>query len=389
MDNASSKILVIGAGIGGLAVATALAQAGRHVVVMEQAPEIREEGAGIQISPNGLAVLRALGVENALRAKAPVSQGFVLRDGVSGREVVRMPSSDAQDYLFVHRADLVSLLADAARQAGARIRLLQNVSDVTGGPFARSELANGDQCQSTLVIGADGLHSVVRPALNTQNRPFFTGQVAWRAVVPNDMNHPDEAHVHMGPGRHMVTYPLRGGSLLNIVAVEERKNWTAEGWSHRDDGDNLRHAFAGFDDVARRILSRVDAPGLWGLFRHPVAQNWYGDGLALLGDAAHPTLPFMAQGGNLALEDAWVLAHCLTTISDRQTALAQYQDRRRSRAAAVVKAASNNAWKFHLRNPVIRKTAHHMLGLGERIAPGRIRAGMDWIYTHDVTQAGD
>ncbi len=387
MELSASTIRIIGGGIGGLAAAIALARHGAEVHVLEQAPDIREEGAGIQISPNGLAVLKDLGLEARLRETAPVSRAFVLKDGLTGRVVIRMPSSQKQDYLFIHRADLIQALAETARDLGVKIRLLQKVANVTGGKRVTTQLANGDHCESDLVIGADGLHSVMRPKLNPATPPFFTNQVAWRAVIPNHIGHPDEAHIHMGPGRHMVTYPLRGGAELNIVAVEERKTWADEGWSHHDDVANLRRAFSSFGAEAQRILADVDRPGLWGLFRHPVAENWFGDGRALLGDAAHPTLPFMAQGGNLALEDAWVLADCLHAYSDRQLALAAYQELRRDRAVAVTKAASNNAWKFHLRWPILRKTAHSMLALSEHVAPGRIRAGMDWIYTHDVTQA--
>ena len=189
----------------------------------------------------------------------------------------------------------------------------------------------------------------------------------------------------MGPGRHMVCYPLRGGERINIVAVQERRAWADEGWHHSDDPDNLRAAFAGFDGLANDILKRVDSVGLWGLFRHPVAANWYGEGAALLGDAAHPTLPFMAQGANMALEDAWVLAQSLDRGADFAVALSDYQAQRRDRVVKVVGAASSNAWKYQLRFAPMRLAAHMALSLGGKMAPEKMVRQFDWIYRHDVT----
>jgi salicylate hydroxylase len=133
------------------------------------------------------------------------------------------------------------------------------------------------------------------------------------------------------------------------------------------------------------LLHAAQEPGRWGLFRHPVARNWYGEGVALLGDAAHPTLPFMAQGAVMALEDAWVLADSLDAAPDLQSGLAQYQRRRHDRVSKIVAAATGNAWKYHLRNPLVRKTAHLGLSVLGRLAPGKMLHQFDWIYTHDVT----
>jgi len=186
MDISKLKVLVIGGGIGGLASACVLAQRGADVTVMEQAPAITEVGAGIQISPNGLAVLRALGLDAALAACAVQGQAVSLRD-YRGPEVLRLDLGrlSRRDYYFVHRADLITLLADAARAAGVTIRLLQQVRDVVPGDVPQVILQTGEVCTADLVIGADGLHSVLRPVLNGEARPFFTGQVAWRAVVPS------------------------------------------------------------------------------------------------------------------------------------------------------------------------------------------------------------
>lgn len=383
------RVTVLGAGIGGLAAATALAQRGAQVTVLEQADVIREVGAGLQISPNGAAVLRALGAEDALAEGAVRGRAVELRDYRAGRRVLSLDLADAPGaYYFVHRADLVTLLAEAARVAGAKIRLLHRVSEVTLEPDgAVLTTAQGVQVKSDLVIGADGLHSVLRGVLNGAAPPRFTGQVAWRAVVSADGLAADPvARVHMGPGRHLVHYPLRGGQCVNIVAVEERRDWAEESWSQTDDPAHLRAAFAGFAPEVRALLDRVEHANLWGLFRHPVAANWHdGQGrAAILGDAAHPTLPFMAQGANMALEDAWVLAAMLGTEPDAATALAAYQAARRGRCEKVVDAATKNARNYHLRVPVLRDAAHGVLSLAGRLAPQKMLGRFDWIYGYDA-----
>lgn len=382
-------ITVIGGGIGGLAAALALRQRGAEVTVLEQAEAIAEVGAGIQVSPNGMRVLEALGLDTTLKKRSVRGRAVSLRNGVTGLEVARLDLTrldGRQSYHFVHRADIVDLLAEAARGAGVHIRLLQKVRSVSPGARPRMELCNGDHRESDLVIGADGLNSVMRPALNGAAEPFFTGQVAWRCIVPNVTGQPAQARVHMGPGRHLVSYPLRDGSMVNIVAVEERGAWIPESWSQRDDADNLRAAFANFCPEVHHLLGAAEQPGLWGLFRHPVAGQWWAEGAALLGDAAHPTLPFLAQGANMALEDAWVLADALETEPDRDQALQRYQERRIARVRRVIDAANGNAWRYHLRPGPLRFAAHAGLGLLSRLAPGRMLAQFDWLYGHDVTQ---
>lgn len=381
------NVIVIGAGIGGLAAALALRARGATVTVLEQAQEIAEVGAGLQISPNGLAVLRALGLDCDLAQDAVRARAVALHEHRRGRAVLRLDLARfaaEQRYYFVHRADLIALLASAARDAGVQMRLLQKVSGITAGPQPGVDLVNGAQLSGDLIIGADGLHSVARQKLNGTDSPFFTGQVAWRAVIANDLELPPEAHVFMGPGAHLVAYPLRGGQFVNIVAVQESVAWADEGWHHRDDPRNLRDAFAGFGGMARALLDRVEDVSLWGLFRHPVAARWQAPGVAILGDAAHPTLPFMAQGANLALEDAWVLADCLARSGDLARGLPAYQARRRDRAVRVIAAANGNAWKYHLRAP-LRAPAHLALRLGGMLAPGRMVRQFDWLYDHDVT----
>lgn len=387
------EITVIGAGVAGLAVARALALRGAAVTVLEQADKIREVGAGLQISPNGAAVLRALGLQAALDAASMRAEAVHLIDGLSGEVVTRLDLARLrpdQGYHFLHRADLIGLLVQAATEAGVTVRLLSRIDavDLTGAhPAIRLE--DKEWTRTPLLIGADGLHSRVRLALNGEEQPFFTGQVAWRAVIAAEAGARPVAEVHMGPGRHLVSYPLRGGTLRNLVAVEERKRWAEESWTLRDDSMDLRLAFAGFSPRVTGWLEQVEDPWLWGLFRHQVAATWakaIGQGGAvILGDAAHPTLPFLAQGASMGLEDAWVLAHALARHDTVAAALAAYQSARKPRCTRIVAAANANARAYHLSGlpKVIGHTGLRLLG---RVAPATMLGRFDWLYGHDVTQ---
>ena len=383
------KITVAGAGIGGLTAAIALRQRGAQVTILEQAEAITEVGAGIQVSPNGFAVLNALGLGAAFRDIAVRGEAVELRDYRKGDLVARLDLGllpQDQPYFFVHRADLVALLAETARDAGIKIRLLQKLEAVTLGAQPCLHMMNGDQINAPVLIGAEGIHSKLRQTLNGEQTPFFTRQTAWRATIPNVINHPNVSRVHMGPRQHMVSYPLRGGEIINIVAVQERTGWAEEGWMHEDDPVNLRRAFAGYGGEAKRMLDAVERVGYWGLFRHPVAPVWHKGAAAILGDAAHPTLPFMAQGAVMAMEDAWVLADEMDKAETVEAGLAAYQARREGRVRKVIEAANGNAWKYHLSFPPIRFGAHLGLRALSTLAPKRLMQSFDWIYRHDVTK---
>ena len=376
--------MILGAGVAGLAAAAALRRFGATVEIMEQSHEIAEVGAGLQISPNGLRVLRALGIDPA--AAGDPAEAVELRDR-AGRLVTRMDLPRDPGFLLCHRADLIAALEGAARHAGADIRLLQQVDSVElAATGARVVTSIGAAHETPLLIGADGLHSRLRSALNGAAPAFFTGQVAWRAVIEGDGG-PAVAQVFMGPGRHLVSYPLRQGRQRNLVAVLERPAWTAEGWNHRDNPASLRAAFAAFGGPVPGWLEQVRDVWLWGLFRHPVAAHWHDASghAALLGDAAHPTLPFMAQGANMALEDAWSLAaHLAATPDDPARALARYQALRAPRTRAIVTAANRNARAYHLRAP-LATLAHGALRTAARLMPGAALRQYDWIYRHDAT----
>lgn len=383
------RFTVLGGGIGGFATALALAQRGGRVTVLEQAPDISEVGAGLQISPNGVRVLDALGLGDEARKRATRGRGIWLRDGVSGHEVIDLDFwtiAPEAVFLMFHRADLLDLLMLAAIAAGVEVTCGARVEAVDPDPIStRVTLAGQAPQEMGFVIGADGLNSVMRPALNGPRKPFFTGQVAWRALVPATGREEAEACVFMGPGRHMVTYPLRDGQQVNIVAVEERETWAGEDYHQTDDPANLLAAFGEFCDDARAVLERVETLNLWGLHRHPVALEWHRGACALVGDAAHPTLPFMAQGAVMALEDAWVLAACLDT-DGLSTGPAIYQALRRPRVERIVQAANKNARNYHYANPLTRAVGHGVLRLAGRLSPASVFHRFDWIYNADVTR---
>jgi len=375
-SNRGRRVCIVGGGIGGLTAALAFARSGASVEVYEQAPALTEIGAGLQITPNGARALEALGLGAELDAVGLRGRAVQPMDALSGKVITRLELSHmaGPPYRFFHRADLIDVLARACRTAGVGIQLGSRV--------------NSSDLSADLVIGAEGVRSDTRGVLNGFAEPFFTGQVAWRAIV----DAPEEpiaqaaiACIWMAPRRHVVTYPL-SGNRLNIVAVQERDTWAAEGWAHEDDPRHLR---AAFHDVAPRlqgILDRVDQVHLWGLFRHDVARVWAKHNLVILGDAAHPTLPFLAQGANLAIEDAFVLARCCDA-GDIGRALKKYEDVRKSRVHRAIDAANANARNYHL-SGIRRRVAHTGLKTIGFMAPNAFLKRMSWLYDYDVT-AGD
>jgi salicylate hydroxylase len=378
--NQDRDIAIIGGGIGGLTAALAFARHGAKVSVYEQAPALTEVGAGLQITPNGARALNALGIDRALDATGITAQAVTPMDAVSGQQITRFDlSQQTPPYRFYHRAALIDILARGCGAAGVTVHLGARITELhADGSFAH----NGTTLRPSLTIGADGLHSIVRGVLNTPADPFFTGQVAWRAVIKSDKTDP-VARIWMAPGRHMVTYPLTGGRL-NIVAVQERSQWADEGWNHNDDPGNLRMAFADCGWEVKSILGEVEQVNLWGLFRHPVAEKWASGSIAILGDAAHPTLPFLAQGANLAIEDAYVLARCCDEAEALESGLQTYQEKRHARVVKAITAANKNAKNYHL-GGVQRVIAHAGLKAIGKVAPDAFLNRLGWLYDHDVT----
>ncbi len=377
-------VLVVGGGVSGLSVAVGLARHGASVCVLEKAAAISEVGAGIQVSPNGGRVLEALGL-GADFEKISGASGAVRLCDASGGNVLRMDLGERGRFGLVHRADLIALLEAQARAVGVTIETDAGVRDVLlSDEGAALRMGDGSERRASLVIGADGLHSRVRVALEGERPPDFTGQVAYRALIPAPDGVPSEAQVFMGPGRHIVAYPLRNGALLNLVAVEERAHWAEEGWHHTGDADHLRATFQGFEGRAASWLASIDRCMVWGLFKHPVARRWHAPGVVMIGDAAHPTLPFLAQGACMALEDAWILVRALTGYETDSAAFAAYQAVRRPRVERIVAAATANARNYHL-GGAKRVAAHTVLRMVNVVAPGVMLNRFDWLYGYDVT----
>ncbi|CRK74062.1 FAD-dependent monooxygenase [Nereida ignava] len=380
------QIDVVGGGVAGLATARAAAMCGANVRVFEQAPEIREVGAGLQLSPNGMRVIDALGLGVALRDTSLEGRGVVLRNQ-RGKQVLRMDLTGVDGtFLMAHRADLIAALSHDLADLGIELNL-----------NARIEAGSARRTERALTVAADGARSGLRAALGGDAAPFFTGQVAWRAIIDAHPDEPAEAQVFMGAGRHLVSYPLKGGRR-NIVAVQERSTWAADSWSTPDDPEALRAAFADFGGPVPEWLSQVEKVHIWGLFRRPVARKWYGSvngaSAVLVGDAAHPTLPFLAQGANLALEDAWCLPAALAQSlsvdqsgAGVQCGLQLFQDTRRARVMRAIEVANANARNYHIENKALQAVAHAVLRGGSVIAPSAAARKFNWLYGYDVTAA--
>lgn len=405
MALAGREALVIGAGIAGLAAAAALALRGARVRVLEQAPALGEVGAGLQIGPNGVAVLEALGLRCAGAALASTPEAVELHDR-TGSRVARVPmgaemlARHGRPYWQLHRADLLGLLEGAAKAAGVRVETGVRVARVVpgddhgalpgAGPRTRPRLwtEEGARFDADLIVAADGMRSRTRATVFGGGVPRFAGCVAWRALVPAERlarPHREIARVVMGPGRHVVSYPLRGGSLVNLVAIEERGSGAEEGWTRRGDPAELRGAFAGWAPDVTDLLGAVDSVFVWGLHDHEPLPTWARGGVVMIGDACHPMLPFLAQGAGMGLEDAWVLAKELDAAEEVAAGLAAFENRRRGRAGRVQRAAAKNGRIYHLSTPGVRQAAHLGLGLLSRLAPGRLLGRFDWLYGEDVT----
>jgi salicylate hydroxylase len=387
------RIAIAGAGLAGLYAATALARRGFEVSVHERAEALGEAGAGIQISPNGAKLLKRIDALRAVEANAFMPEAAEMRLGVSGATVLHLPlgaSAEARwgaPYMQVHRADLLAAVEHAARAAVVTIHLgAPVVGAETTGDGARLLLDGHDAVAADVVLGADGLRSAVRASLFGADAPRFTGQVAWRGTVPAEALPPGlvnpTATVWVGPGRHLVTYYLRRGHEVNFVAVEERDRWTEENWSAPGDIEELRAAFAGWHKGASGVLAGASRCLLWGLFDRAPLDRWVGGHVALLGDACHAMLPFMAQGAVQGFEDGAALARHLGSGAPVPEALAAYERDRRGRATRVQTTARANGRLFHASGALDRLARYAPIAIGARLAPSIAMSRLDWLYGH-------
>ncbi|WP_340109437.1 FAD-dependent monooxygenase [Pikeienuella sp. HZG-20] len=385
------RALIAGGGVGGLAAALALTRAGWDARVFERAAAIGEVGAGIQISANGYRALKALGVAEEIRAGAFAPEAVIMRAGRSGRRLVEVPLGEAgaarwgAPYLQVHRADLIETLRRALeRAAPGAVRTGAEVAGYETGPDgAALRLASGETVEGALLIGADGIRSTIREAMLGPEAPRFTGAVAWRAAIPRaaleGAGIEPAAVIWAGRGRHAVTYPLRGGTLLNFVGVVGEDDWRGESWTEPGDPARLRAAFAGWAAPLTRLIDRIEAPFRWALFDRAPLPRWSDGRAVLLGDACHPMPPSLAQGACQALEDACALAARLGPgAGDIPAALRAHYAARISRVSRVQREARANLRRFHA-GGLERAAA----GAAGAAAPWWFARRLDWLYRGD------
>ncbi len=387
------KIAIVGGGIGGLTAALALSQNAHDITVFERSAGIREIGAGVQISPNAGRLLHSLGL-GAAYSEISVNPHRVVLRRWEDDSIIRATDLD-ESFLSQHRVplanvarnELVEILGDAvAARANVTMKFSTHVVSVEPGD-ASSEviLVDGSSQSFDIVIGADGIHSVVRPCVGGVDKPRFSGSAAYRALVPRNAveDLPIDVTNRMGPDRHVVSYFIgRNRSHLNLVCISPEDSWETESWTEQGTKDDLYSRFEGWSPEFLSLLGRVEEPIFrWALYDREPLEQWGIGTTTLLGDACHPMLPFMAQGSCQAIEDAIVLARCLSDANtkDVASALRRYEDARQGRTAQVQTSSVMNRDLFHLVDGQEQKDRDMILSISP---PGM--SILDWVYEYDA-----
>ena len=387
-----TSISIIGGGIGGAAAALSLLKAGLDVHVYEQARELREVGAGVQISPNASCVLHGLGLADALSGLGVKPLAWHQRRWDDGKTLLRTPLAGAMEKAFgfphyqMHRADVLNTLIAAIPAERMHVDHSLVGLKEEGGQI-EAQFQNGRTARSDVLVGADGIHSTVRKLLFGAEKPHFTGCVCYRGLVPAErvahLNIPVEAQIWMGPGNHFVHYYVRNGELLNFVAVIDQDTWTRESWTDPGNVADALAAFEGWNPQVRGILEAVHETFIWALFDRPPMQQWSKGRATLLGDSCHAMLPFMAQGAAQSIEDGAALAACLAGKADVVAALRQYEALRLPRTARVQGLAAHNKIRFHLPDgPEQEARDAEMAKNVTDWSP----ASVAWLYGHDASR---
>jgi salicylate hydroxylase len=388
------RVAIIGGGIGGLTAALVLIRRGIETNVYEQASALGDIGAGIQLGPNAIKTYRALGIEAAIDAIGFETENQVVRSWRSGRIISRQQRRDTMrrrfgaPYHTVHRADLLEALShELPRESIHLAARCVGVTEQSGTPVAR--FADGSEVEADLVVGADGIHSVVRAGLFGADSPRFTGLICWRglvpiAAVPKGISTTDGCS-WWGPHGHIVHYPVRRGELMNFVAHYESAAWTEESWTRECDRSELRETYKGWNERLLRLIDCSDRYYKWALYDRDPLDRWSKGHITLLGDAAHAMLPYLAQGACMAIEDGYVLAEAITrSPDDLGAALGQYEARRVPRTRRTVLGSRFRARENHLASPWRQLWRDLKIGVRDRFNSDSTSFRAAWLYEYDV-----
>jgi salicylate hydroxylase len=394
MSVSMADVLIAGAGLGGLTCALAMIQRGHRVRVFEQASELREVGAGVQLGPNGSRLLISLGLRDAMEGVVALPNGREFRLWTTGQTWRAFDLADVAEeqfgapYWTVHRGDFHAVLVDAMRRVAPDAIQIGNacVGFAQDERSATIKLANGETATGDVLIGADGVHSKIRQQMFGDGQAHFTGIMAWRGLVPMDRLPPHQRRLvgnnWIGVGGHVVTYPLRRGELLNFVAIVERDDWRTEGWTIPGTQEECLRDIARWHEDVKTIARAIDTPFKWALLGRDPLDHYAEGRVCVMGDAAHPTLPFLAQGANMALEDGIILARCMDEFNDVREGLHHYEQARLERTAAIVRGSADNTKRFH--NPALGEAAGAEAYVNREFHPDKVAARYNWLYEYDA-----